>query len=186
MIGHSWIINGSTEFLSRNIARAVGSTILNSMYENPAWNSTNHTNWRLSLSTSEYFSAATYDMGWRNDKKCGSLFYLKSCLPPHEHATTIATANFSISMHCALNFLAHNSTLPVWIIIFLPSWRHGNLMKENRKPINHQPSRLCWNQYTLPTKPAFLPKYWWGEALQGRYDFLVQHEVRWWLSQTFF
>lgn len=121
-------------------------------------------------------------------KKCGSLFshvFSKSCLPLQVLATTIAAANYSISMLCALNFLAHNSTRPVWIII-IPSWRHGNLMKENRKPINHQPSRLCWNQYTLPTKPAFLPKYWCGEAFRGRYDFLVQHEVRWWLSQTFF
>lgn len=55
------------------------------------------------------------------------------------------------------------------------------------KPINHQPSRLCWNQYTLPTKPAFLPKYWLRWSLSGN-DMISWYNmrVRWWLSQTFF
>lgn len=138
------------------------------------WNSTNNTNLRLSLFNRPVNTSVLQPMTW--DEEMRIIVFSKSCLPPQVLATTIATANYSISMYCALNFLAHNSTLPVWIIIFPPSWRHGNLMKENRKPINHQPSRLCWNQYTLPTKPVFLPTYWWGEAFQGRYDFLVQHE----------
>ena len=53
----------------------------------------------------------------RNADHC----FLKVMLAPQVRATTAATANDSISMHCALNFLAHNSTLPVWIIIIPPS-----------------------------------------------------------------
>ena len=98
------------------------------------------------------------------------IVFSKSCLALQVLATTIATANFSISMLCALNFLAHNSTLPVWTIIIPPSWRHGNLMKEKPSIVNQ--ADFVGISIPFQQSPKFSAKILIPWSLSGKIWFL--------------